>query len=76
MSFVRGSKSEFEPRIKAAKERLSQLQGQLQSHLDEQARAQELRLAIDNLEMFSRQVTTGLELTPASRISTRLVLIR
>ena len=54
-------KSEFEPRIKASKERLSQLQEQLQSHLDEQARARELRLVIDNLEAFSRQVTAGLE---------------
>jgi site-specific DNA recombinase len=54
-------KSEFEPRIKSAKERLSQLQEQLQSHLDEQARARELRLVIDNLETFSRQVTAGLD---------------
>ena len=54
-------KGEFEPRIKSAKERLSQLQEQLQSHLDEQARARELRLVIDNLEAFSRQVTAGLD---------------
>jgi site-specific DNA recombinase len=54
-------KLEFEPRIKSAKERLSQLQGQLQSHVDEQAGAVELRLVIDNLEAFSRHVTAGLD---------------
>jgi site-specific DNA recombinase len=54
-------KSEFEPRIKSSKERLSQLQEQLQSHLDEQARARELRLVIDNLEMFAKQVAAGLD---------------
>jgi site-specific DNA recombinase len=54
-------KNEFEPRVKSAKERLSQLQQQLQSHLDEQARARELRLVIDNLETFSRQVAAGLD---------------
>ena len=54
-------KEEFEPRVRSARERLSQLQGQLQSHFDEQARAAELRLVIDNLEGFSRQLTAGLD---------------
>jgi site-specific DNA recombinase len=54
-------KAEFEPRIKSARQRLKQLQDELQSHVDEQARLRELRLVIDNLESFSRQVTTGLE---------------
>jgi site-specific DNA recombinase len=54
-------KSEFEPRITSAKQRLSQLQEQLQSRIDEQARAKELRLVIDNLETFSREVIAGLD---------------
>lgn len=54
-------KAEFEPRIKAAKERLSQLQDQLKSQIDRQARARELRVVIDNMETFSRQVKSGLD---------------
>ena len=54
-------KNEFEPRIKSARQRLSQVQQELQSQLDQQARAKELRLVIDNLEMFAGQVTTSLE---------------
>ena len=54
-------KSEFEPRIKTARQRLSQLDQELQSHIDEQARARDLRLVIDNLEVFGRQVTSGLD---------------
>jgi site-specific DNA recombinase len=55
------NKGEFEPRIKSAKQRLARLQEELQSHVDEQARAKELRLVIDNLETFSREVTAGLD---------------
>ena len=54
-------KAEFEPRVKAAKERLSQLREQLQSHVDQQARAKELRLVVDNLEAFAGQVNSGLD---------------
>ena len=54
-------KSEFEPRISSARQRLSQLQDELQSHIDKLARARELRLVIDNLEAFAQQVTTGLD---------------
>jgi site-specific DNA recombinase len=54
-------KNEFEPRITSAKQRLSQLQEQLQSRIDQQARAKELRLVIDNLETFSREVTASLD---------------
>jgi len=54
-------KGEFDPRIISAKQRLSQLQEQLQSRVDEQARGKELRLVIDNLETFSREVTAGLD---------------
>jgi len=54
-------KGEFEPRITSARQRLSQLQEQLQARVDEQARAREMRLVIDNLETFSREVTAGLD---------------
>jgi site-specific DNA recombinase len=54
-------KGEFEPRITAARQRLSGLQAELQSQENEQARAAELRLVIGNLEAFSEQVATGLE---------------
>ena len=54
-------KIDFEPRIKSARAQLSQLQMQLQSQVGQQERAQELRGIVDNLRMFSCQVTTGLE---------------
>jgi len=54
-------KNEFEPRITSSKQRLSQLQEQLQACIDWQARARELRLVIDNLEAFSREVKAGLD---------------
>jgi len=54
-------KSEFEPRITSAKQRLSQLHEELQSRIDEQARVKELKLVIDSLETFSREVTAGLD---------------
>jgi site-specific DNA recombinase len=53
------NKSEFEPRIKSARERLSQLEVESQSLVDEQAQIRELRLVIDNLEAFARQVRSG-----------------
>jgi site-specific DNA recombinase len=53
--------NEFEPRIKSARSQLSQLQMELQSHVDKQARARELRGIVDNLQMFSRQVLCGLD---------------
>jgi site-specific DNA recombinase len=54
-------KSDFETRIKSARAQLSQLQGQLQSQADQEARARELRGVVDNLQMFSRQVLSGLD---------------
>jgi site-specific DNA recombinase len=54
-------KNEFEPRITTARQRLSQLLEQLQLRIDQQTRAKELKLVIDNLETFSREVTTGLD---------------
>jgi site-specific DNA recombinase len=55
------NKTEFEPRITAAKEQLAKLQGELQSRIDQEAQSHELRLVIDNLEAFARQVTAGLD---------------
>jgi site-specific DNA recombinase len=54
-------KNEFEPRIKSARERLSQLHGELQLQVDEQAQARDLRLVIDSLEAFGQQVRSGLD---------------
>jgi len=54
-------RSDFEPRIKSAKARLSQLQVELQSHADLAARARELRGIVDHLQTFSRQVMSGLD---------------
>src|SRR5439155_18985073 len=54
-------KDEFEPRIKAARRQLEQLEQQLKQQVDQQARQQEMKLVIDNLQMFSARVTTGLD---------------
>ena len=54
-------KGEFEPRIKSARERLSKTREELQSRFDRQSQARELRLVMDNLATFSRQVSAGLE---------------
>ncbi|MGA8612638.1 MAG: recombinase family protein, partial [Xanthobacteraceae bacterium] len=54
-------KGEFEPRIKSCRERLSQLEPQLQSEVDRQTSAREMRLVIENLETFAQRVTSGLD---------------
>jgi site-specific DNA recombinase len=54
-------KGEFEPRIKSARQQLSLLEEQLQEQVDQQERAREMRLVMDNLETFSRQVMSGLD---------------
>jgi len=53
-------KSEFEPRTKAARERLSRLEEERVQNADEQSYESELRLLIGQLEDFSRQVSEGL----------------
>ncbi|HWA28086.1 MAG TPA: recombinase family protein [Lacunisphaera sp.] len=55
------NKSEFEPRIKAARQQLQQLEQQMKQQMDQQARQKEMRLVIDNLQAFSASVTTGLD---------------
>jgi site-specific DNA recombinase len=54
-------KSEFEPRIKAARQQLQQLEQQLKQQVDQQALQREMKLVIDNLQAFSAQVAAGLE---------------
>jgi len=53
-------KSEFEPRISAARQRLSRLEEERVRKAAEESRASELRLVIGQLEEFARQVSEGL----------------
>src|SRR6185437_14497286 len=54
-------KGEFEPRIISARQTLAQLQKQLQERIDQEQCAREMKLVIDNLESFSREVKSGLD---------------
>jgi site-specific DNA recombinase len=53
-------KAEFEPRITAARERLSRLEEERARRVAEESQESELRLVIGQLEEFSRQVSEGL----------------
>ncbi len=53
-------KSEFEPRIVAARERLSRLEEERTREADEAVNESELRLVIGQLEEFARRVAEGL----------------
>ena len=53
-------KREFEPRIRAAKERLSQLQAEAQAQAEEESQEQELRLVIGHMQEFAKRVHSGL----------------
>jgi site-specific DNA recombinase len=53
-------KSEFEPRIGAARQRLSRLEEERVRKVAEESRESELRLVIGQLEEFARQVSEGL----------------
>jgi site-specific DNA recombinase len=53
-------KSEFEPRITRARERLAQLEGEARAEEDRAASEQELRLVIGQLEGFAERVEAGL----------------
>jgi site-specific DNA recombinase len=53
-------KSEFEPRITAARERLSRLEDEQRQKADEESQESELRLVIGQLEEFARQVSEEL----------------
>jgi site-specific DNA recombinase len=54
-------KSEFEPRVTAARERLSKLEEEHRRRADEEHTEAELRLVIGQLEEFSSRVSEGLE---------------
>jgi site-specific DNA recombinase len=53
-------KSEFEPRISAARERLTKLEGEYRQRISEAAQESELRLLIGQLEEFAKRVSDEL----------------
>jgi site-specific DNA recombinase len=53
-------KSEFEPRLRGAKERLAQLDAEAQTQAAAQAQEEELRLVIGHLQEFSERVGSSL----------------
>jgi site-specific DNA recombinase len=53
-------KSEFEPRIRNAKERLAKLEGEAHAQADQEAQVQELRLVIGRLQEFADRVRCNL----------------
>jgi site-specific DNA recombinase len=60
-------KSEFEPRIRSAKERLAKLKTEAQAEAEAAAQEQELRLVIGQLQEFAERVRNGLEQADWSR---------
>ncbi len=54
-------KSEFEPRISAARERLAKLEAEYRQRISEAAQEADLRLVIGQLEEFARRVSQGLQ---------------
>ena len=54
-------KSEFEPRVSRARERLAQLDAEARAEDERQMAEQELRPMIGQLEEFARRVDEGLE---------------
>src|SRR5512144_1358461 len=54
-------KSEFEPRITAARERLTKLEAEHRQRIGEAAQEAELRLVIGQLEEFAKRVSQGLQ---------------
>jgi site-specific DNA recombinase len=54
-------KSEFEPRITAARERLSRLEAEKKQNAAQESEESELRLVIGQLEEFAERVTDGLK---------------
>src|SRR5205823_3052468 len=53
-------KEEFEPRLRAAKERLGRLEAEAAAAADEEVQQAELRLVIGKLEEFAEKVRDGL----------------
>jgi site-specific DNA recombinase len=56
-------KSEFEPRIREARERLSRLEEEHKQRTEEEDRDAELRLVIGQLEEFASRISEGLDST-------------
>ncbi|MEK7782392.1 MAG: recombinase family protein, partial [Candidatus Binatota bacterium] len=54
-------RTEFEPRVKAAKSRLEKLQGEAQSLAEDRAQEQQLRLVIGQLREFAGRVRDGVQ---------------
>jgi site-specific DNA recombinase len=54
-------REEFEPRIRAAKERLAKLELETKAAVDRESEAQEVRTAIDQLESFGSRIRDGLQ---------------
>jgi site-specific DNA recombinase len=54
------NKGEFEPRVIAARQNLSRLQEQLKQQAEEESQRREMKLVIDNFELFAKSVKTGL----------------
>jgi site-specific DNA recombinase len=53
-------KAEFEPRLKAAKDRLQRLEAETRHDAEQQTQRQDLRLALQGLADFASQVESGL----------------
>jgi len=54
-------REEFEPRIRAAKERLAKLELEAQAAVDRESQSQDLQTAIDQLQLFASRIQCGLE---------------
>jgi site-specific DNA recombinase len=55
------SKADFEPRVRGARQRLSQFQAAAESLARQEDQQRQMRLVIGQLEAFSQQVSAGLE---------------
>jgi site-specific DNA recombinase len=55
------SKSEFEPRVRVAKQRLTKLEAEAEAMKEQELQEQELRLVIGQFEEFAKHVLEGLQ---------------
>ena len=53
-------KSDFEPRIRRARERLTTLEAEVKKQADEESQRAELRLVIGQLQEFANRIKSGL----------------
>jgi site-specific DNA recombinase len=54
-------RDEFEPRIRAAKERLAKLELEAKAAADRESQSQDMQTAIDQLQMFASRIREGLK---------------